>query len=152
MGALLVGCKSRWVRYWPFVCRPCQSTGTCLPPRPHTADQNRYTPDHGDLNASPTRSTHGDLNATPTRGAREARMVTCMPPLHAVQGRHPYTRCKGGTAPEHAWRLECAPTPPARSQHSCQLTAKPHLLPLVWIFPLGKGYYGGAGGSSWDLP
>ena len=31
-------------------------------------------------------------------------------------------------------------------------TVKLHILPLVWIFTLGKGEYGGAGGSSWDLP
>ena len=37
------------------------------------------------------------------------------------------------------------------SQHSFQSTVKPHGLPLVWIFPLGKGEYGGAGGSSWNV-
>ena len=38
-----------------------------------------------------------------------------------------------------------APTPPVGSQHSCQPTVKLHILPLVWIFPLGKGSIGRRG-------
>ena len=40
---------------------------------------------------------------------------------------------------------------PVGSQHSCRPTVKFHMLPLVWSFTLGKGWYGGAGGSSWNL-
>ena len=51
-------------------------------------------------------------------------------------------------------KIQSAPTPPVESQHSCQPTVKLHILPLlvVWNFPPGKGWYGGAGGSSWRLP
>ena len=49
-------------------------------------------------------------------------------------------------------QLQSDPAPPVGSQHSCQPTVKLHVLPLVWIFTLGKGQCGGAGGSSWDLP
>ena len=38
-----------------------------------------------------------------------------------------------------AHEAERAPTPPVESQHSCQPTVKLYILPLVWIFPLGKG-------------
>ena len=30
--------------------------------------------------------------------------------------------------------------------------SKTPYITLVWIFPLGKGYYGGEGGSNWNLP
>ena len=36
-------------------------------------------------------------------------------------------------------KVQSAPTPPVGSQHSCQPTVKLHILPLVWVFPLGKG-------------
>ena len=49
-------------------------------------------------------------------------------------------------------QLQSAPAPPVGLQHSCRPTVKLHILPLVWIFTLEMGYYGGAGGSSWDLP
>ena len=50
--------------------------------------------------------------------------------------------------PTHAQgTLQSAPTPPVGSQHSCQPTVKLHILPLVWIFTLGKGWYGGTGGQ-----
>ena len=37
--------------------------------------------------------------------------------------------------------------PPSGVAHSCQPTVKLHILPLVWIFPLLKGEYGGAWGQ-----
>ena len=37
--------------------------------------------------------------------------------------------------------------PTAGSQYSCQPTVKLHILPAVWIFLLGKGWYGGAEGA-----
>ena len=36
-------------------------------------------------------------------------------------------------------QLQSDPAPPVGSQHSCQPTVKLHKLPLVWLFPLGKG-------------
>ena len=36
-------------------------------------------------------------------------------------------------------------SPPVGSQHSFQPTAKLHILPLVWIFPLGKRSFGAQG-------
>ena len=36
-------------------------------------------------------------------------------------------------------QLQSAPTPPAGSQHSCQPTVNPHIIHLVWFYPLGKG-------------
>ena len=35
--------------------------------------------------------------------------------------------------------LQSGPAAPVGSQHSCQPAVKLHILPLVWIFPLGKG-------------
>ena len=48
--------------------------------------------------------------------------------------------------------IQSAPTPPAGSRHSCQPTVKLHILSLVWMLPLGKGWYGGAEGSSLNFP
>ena len=44
--------------------------------------------------------------------------------------------------PQAQGTLQSAPTPPVGSQYSCQPTVKLHILPLVWIFPLGKGSTG----------
>ena len=40
---------------------------------------------------------------------------------------------------DHHGKLQSAPTHPVGSQHSRQPTVKLHILPLGWIFPLGKG-------------
>ena len=50
------------------------------------------------------------------------------------------------------WADMNAATPGGGAQRSCQPAVKPHILPLVWNFPLGKGLYGAAGCSSWHLP
>ena len=39
----------------------------------------------------------------------------------------------------HLRKLQSVPAPPVGSRHSCQSTVKLHILPLVWVFPLGKG-------------
>ena len=39
----------------------------------------------------------------------------------------------------HHRQLQSDPAPPVESQYSCQPTVKLHILPLVWIFTLGKG-------------
>ena len=57
----------------------------------------------------------------------------------AGTGRYRHTQTQTKQTRATHGTLQSAHTPPVGSQYSCQPTVKLLTLPLVWIFPLGKG-------------
>ena len=79
------------------------------------------------------------LFCTPGVGMQVSRVVPCAPAPASPGTRVAFIDPHVSPAVTDLRKAkgQSDPTTPAGSQHSCQPTAKLHILPLVWNFPLG---------------